>query len=81
MRCGRDCYSNSTERSGSGENNNGGEAKSLFDFFFSVFSVQWSTITWKSLLAVTCSTSIMLTRGSQLLWKLCKGSAERNILE
>jgi len=39
MRCGRDCYSNSTERRTVQEkNNNGVEAKSLLDFFlFCVF--------------------------------------------
>jgi len=47
------CYSNSTKRNGSRKNNNGVEAKSLFDFFFFVFSVHWSTIAWKSLVSVT----------------------------
>jgi hypothetical protein len=47
------CYSNSTERNGSRKNNNGDEAKSVFDFFFFVFSVHWSTIAWKSLESVT----------------------------
>ena len=42
--------------------NNGGESKSLL-WFSVVFSVQWSTIACKSLIAVTFSTSIMLTRG------------------
>jgi hypothetical protein len=59
----------------------------IFSFF--VFLVQWSTRAWKTLVSVTCSTSIMVTRGpqlfvnvwTQLLWKLCKGCGERNILE
>ena len=45
-------YSNIREKNGSGKNNNGDEAKSLFDFFFFVFLVHWSTIEWKTLVAV-----------------------------
>jgi len=50
------------KKNGSREKNNGGESKSLL-WFSVVFLAHWSTIAWKSLIAVTFSTSIMLTRG------------------
>jgi len=61
------CYSNSTESSGSRKNNNGVEAKSLFDFFlFCVFG----TLVNNSLEEFGISNT-----WTQLLWKLCRGSA------
>jgi len=65
------CYSNSTESSGSRKNNNGVEAKSLFDFFlFCVFG----TLVNNSLEEFGISNT-----WTQLLWKLCKGSAGRKM--
>jgi hypothetical protein len=90
MRCGRDCYSNCTERRPVQEKIIMELKQNLcLIFSFFVFLVQWSTVAWNTLVSVTCSTSIMLARGpqlfvnawTQLLWKLYKGSGKRNILE
>ena len=61
------CYSNSTERNGSRKNNNGVEAQSLFDFF--LFCVL-GTLVNNSLEEFGISNT-----WTQLLWKLCRGSA------